>query len=258
MFRQLNGAGTQPASHNGETRPNEKSAYASEQNADQGFVNNVAEEQKKVEQSGDTDKSRQTGEDNPNDGQLSEEEQRELQELKETDRRVRAHEMAHLSAAGGIAISGANFTYQRGPDGANYAVSGEVSIDTSKESEPEQTISKAEKIASAATAPADPSAQDRKVASSAQAMEADARMELAREQAQSTESADKSDKTETSGAPAATDETEKTGAAAPADETEKTGIAATPDEAQKFGTTIPVDEAAETSPVENVSELQKT
>jgi len=109
--------------------------------------------------------------------QLSEEEMREVQRLKEIDRKVRQHEMAHLAAAAGIAISGANFEYQRGPDGVNYAVAGEVSIDVSKESSPDATIEKARKITAAALAPADPSPQDRQVASKAQAMESEARIE---------------------------------------------------------------------------------
>ncbi len=56
------------------------------------------------------------------------------------DREVRAHEMAHLAAAGGLASSGATFTYQHGPDGVSYAIGGEVKIDTSSGSNPEETI----------------------------------------------------------------------------------------------------------------------
>jgi len=113
---------------------------------------------------------------------LTDEEKRKLQELKATDREVRQHEQAHLSAAQGIAISGARYEYERGPDGANYAVGGDVQIDTSKEKDPQQTLEKARKIAAAANAPADPSSQDQKVAAQAQSMEAEARVELAREQ----------------------------------------------------------------------------
>lgn len=116
------------------------------------------------------------------DEQLSEEEQREVQRLKEIDRKVRQHEMAHLAAAAGIAVSGANFQYKRGPDGVNYAVGGDVTIDVSKESDPDATIEKARKISAAALAPADPSPQDRQVASKARAMEAEARVEQTQEQ----------------------------------------------------------------------------
>lgn len=44
---------------------------------------------------------------------------------------MRAHEQAHKTAAGGLAQGGATFEYQTGPDGKQYAVSGEVKIDTS-------------------------------------------------------------------------------------------------------------------------------
>ncbi|GEM_PF-2366236 len=116
------------------------------------------------------------------DGQLTEAEKQEVQKLKEIDRKVRAHEMAHLAAAAGIAVSGANFIYKRGPDGINYAVGGDVTIDASKERDPQSTIDKARRIVSAAMAPADPSPQDRSVASAARSMEAQARIELMRQQ----------------------------------------------------------------------------
>ena len=61
---------------------------------------------------------------------LTEQEVKQVQELKARDREVRAHEAAHLAAAGSLA-TGVSFTYQRGPDGVQYAVGGEVGIDTS-------------------------------------------------------------------------------------------------------------------------------
>ena len=111
-------------------------------------------------------------------GALTPEQQAQVAKLKAEDRKVRAHEQAHLAAAGGIATSGANYTYQRGPDGVNYAVAGEVSIDTSPGKTPEETLSKANNIRSAALAPADPSGQDRAVAAAASQMAAQARQEL--------------------------------------------------------------------------------
>jgi SprA family protein len=116
-----------------------------------------------------------------NEQELTDEEKRKIQDLKRIDQEVRQHEMAHLSAAQGIALSGANFEYERGPDGVNYAVGGDVKIDTSKESDPAQTLEKARKIAAAANAPASPSPQDRSVAASAQAMAAEAQVDIARE-----------------------------------------------------------------------------
>ena len=64
-------------------------------------------------------------------GQLNAEELALVDELKQTDRKVRQHEMAHMAAGGGMITSGASYTYERGPDGQSYAVAGEVGIDTS-------------------------------------------------------------------------------------------------------------------------------
>jgi len=112
--------------------------------------------------------------------QLDPAEQRELEELKSRDREVRAHEQAHLSAAGSLATGGASFTYQRGPDGQRYAVGGEVSIDSARVTgDPEATIQRAQQIRRAALAPANPSAQDRSVAVNASATVIEARAELA-------------------------------------------------------------------------------
>jgi hypothetical protein len=136
-----------------------------------------------VEETNETEreKPQATEGQNQNEGELSEDERRELEELKATDRKVRQHEMAHLAASQGIAMSGANFEYKRGPDGVNYAVGGDVKIDVSKESDPEKTVDKARRIVTAALAPADPSPQDRQVAARARMMELNAQMELQKE-----------------------------------------------------------------------------
>jgi len=107
------------------------------------------------------------------------------------DAEVKAHEQAHLSASGGLVRSGAQFTYENGPDGKRYAVGGEVSIDTSKVSgDPQATMLKAQKIRRAALAPADPSSQDRAIAADATSMEAQARTELSQQSSEEqTESA---------------------------------------------------------------------
>ena len=113
---------------------------------------------------------------------LTAEERAIIAELTQTDREVRAHEQAHLAAAGGLA-RGVSFSYTTGPDGKQYAVGGEVSIDTSPVSgDPQATIQKAQQVRAAASAPANPSGQDRAVAAQAAAIEAAARQELAAEQ----------------------------------------------------------------------------
>jgi hypothetical protein len=114
---------------------------------------------------------------------LTEEEQRQLLELQQRDREVKAHELAHKSV-GGRYVTGGSFTYQTGPDGHRYAIGGEVSIDSSQESTPEETLRKAELIRRAALAPTDPSPQDYRVASQASLMATEARAEISAEQRQ--------------------------------------------------------------------------
>jgi hypothetical protein len=107
-----------------------------------------------------------------------------VDQLKSRDTEVRQHEQAHLATAGGLAVSGASYTYQRGPNGVSYAIGGEVNIDTSPGGTPEETIARARTIQAAALAPAEPSGADRSVAAQAQQMEAQARAELAQQQTQ--------------------------------------------------------------------------
>jgi hypothetical protein len=110
-------------------------------------------------------------------------ESRELQDLKQRDREVRQHEQAHVAAGGAYVRGGASFSTQRGPDGRQYAVGGEVQIDTSAvPGDPAATIRKMQVVRSAALAPANPSAQDRSVAAQASSTENEARAELREEQ----------------------------------------------------------------------------
>ena len=127
--------------------------------------------------------------------QLSEEEIQKVQELKQRDQEVRTHEAAHLAAAGKYATGGASFDYKRGPDGKNYAVGGEVGIDTSPvPNNPQATIQKAQQIKAAAQAPAQPSSTDRQVAASAAQMETKARQELAEQKLNGTEQSEQTKK----------------------------------------------------------------
>jgi hypothetical protein len=106
----------------------------------------------------------------------------EIRELQMRDREVRAHEAAH-AAAGGAYAGAPAYDFERGPDGRTYAVGGSVSIDISPiPGDPQATQQKAQQIRAAALAPAQPSAQDMKVAQQAQAMAAQARSEIAQEQ----------------------------------------------------------------------------
>ena len=109
---------------------------------------------------------------------LSDEDKRLIRELQKRDQEVRAHERAHKTAAGSLARGSATYTYQIGPDGRRYAIGGEVHIDVSHGSTPEESLEKARRIRSAASAPSEPSAQDHSVASDAARLEAEARKEL--------------------------------------------------------------------------------
>ncbi len=105
--------------------------------------------------------------------------QRELQLLRARDREVKAHELAHASVGGRYVTSGASFNYEKGPDGKMYAVSGEVKIDTAEvPGDPQATLNKALVVARAAMAPANPSAQDRRVAAQAAVLVQQARLAI--------------------------------------------------------------------------------
>ena len=112
---------------------------------------------------------------------LTEEEEAEVEQLKERDREVRAHEQAHVAAGGQYVRGGIQYDYQTGPDGRQYAVGGEVSIDTSEVSgDPGASLRKAQAIRRAAMAPSEPSSHDHQAAAAAARMEAKARREQAK------------------------------------------------------------------------------
>ena len=109
---------------------------------------------------------------------VSDEDKRLIRELQKRDQEVRAHEQAHKLAASDLVKGAATYTYQIGPDGKRYAIGGEIHIDTSPGNTPEESLEKARKIKSAASAPAEPSSRDHSVAADAAKLEANARKEL--------------------------------------------------------------------------------
>jgi len=116
--------------------------------------------------------------------QATKEQAQQLQEdkvvnqLRSRDREVRSHETAHASAGGTLA-GAPQLSFTTGPDGKRYADSGEVSIDTSRVSgNPDATINKMRQVRNAALAPANPSAQDLKVAAIASQVAGQAQVEL--------------------------------------------------------------------------------
>lgn len=116
---------------------------------------------------------------------LSEDEQDQVQTLKDRDREVRVHEQAH-AAVGGQYAGSPSYDYETGPDGQQYAVGGEVSIDVSQEQDPQDTIQKMQIVRAAALAPAQPSTQDLKVAAQATQQEGQARAELSQQVVEAT------------------------------------------------------------------------
>lgn len=103
----------------------------------------------------------------------------QLQQLKQTDRAVRQHEMAHQTIGGAYA-GGASYDYELGPDGQRYAVAGEVSIDYGPvPNDPKATIEKMQTVIAAALAPADPSPRDYQVAAQARQYLLEAKLEAA-------------------------------------------------------------------------------
>lgn len=120
---------------------------------------------------------------NRNGQELTPEEALMVDELVARDMEVRTHEQAH-AAAGAPYTSAPTYSFQRGPDGQSYAVGGQVNIDTSPiPGDPQATMDKMRVVAAAATAPAEPSGQDLKVASQAQAAISQASAELVQQQA---------------------------------------------------------------------------
>ena len=121
----------------------------------------------------DQQKSRQEAQQEQRDAQ-------EIEQLKARDKEVRAHEQAH-AATGGQYAGSPQYDYTTGPDNKRYATSGEVQIDISEAQSPEQTLRKMQQVRAAALAPAEPSAQDLKVAAEAAQKAVEARADINKE-----------------------------------------------------------------------------
>ncbi|MDO6763475.1 putative metalloprotease CJM1_0395 family protein [Agarivorans sp. 1_MG-2023] len=163
----------------------QQNAKISERETQQGREQQGDQQGKQGDQAKDGEQagSGQSGSEQPSarqksQNELSEGEQKKVDELSSRDREVRTHEAQH-QAVGGQYASAASFELERGPDGKQYAVGGEVSIDVSEiPDDPQATIAKMEQVQRAALAPAEPSSQDRQVAAQAQQKAAEAQQEL--------------------------------------------------------------------------------
>ncbi len=170
---------TKPTTENVRLKPStEDVMQTSAKNVEESKANESHQKiQEQNQQQSSDQESGRNSQDNPREDAQKRQEQLEVQQLKSRDREVKAHEAAHASVGGQYA-GAPSFTYSRGPDGQRYAVAGEVSIDVTRVADdPEATIQKMDQVRRAALAPADPSAQDRRIASRAAAIAADAQAE---------------------------------------------------------------------------------
>lgn len=152
-------------------------------------------EQGSDKQDGEQGQREQQGEPQSNRRQQQAEqlEQQEIRELSARDLEVKAHEQAH-AAIGGRYAGAPSYSYERGPDGKQYAVAGEVQIDIAPVAgDPQATVQKMQQVRAAALAPAEPSAADRRIAGEALQRQMQAQAELV----QQTSGPDSANKTAT-------------------------------------------------------------
>jgi len=145
----------------------------------------IEEDKENESQKNEQQSKQQDAEDKEQDKQKQTEqvELEQVKELKSRDTEVRQHENAH-AAVGGQYAGSPSYEYQRGPDGANYAVGGEVPIDISViPNDPQATINKMQQVQAAALAPAEPSSADRAIAADATQKISAAQAELTKENA---------------------------------------------------------------------------
>ncbi|MCB1201434.1 MAG: hypothetical protein KDK41_12375 [Leptospiraceae bacterium] len=95
--------------------------------------------------------------------------------LKNRDQEVKAHELAHLTMAKDLAVSGPKYNYQIGPDGKAYAVGGEVTLALKPSHDAASTIEDARRLRAAALAVKNPSVADLAAAGVADQIEQEAR-----------------------------------------------------------------------------------
>lgn len=149
----------------------------------------VIEERQQGSEQGDPEQSEQDAkQEQKKEQKVAEQEQQDaeqIKELKARDTEVRIHEQAHATVGGQYAGS-PSYEYQRGPDGTNYAVGGEVQIDVAEiKGDPQATIEKMQTVRAAALAPQEPSSADRSIAADATQKLMAAQAELASQSADS-------------------------------------------------------------------------
>lgn len=180
-------AASKSAAEKGVASDRERAKTPAQNNADIDFASirekaeaessTIAEQSPQEEQS--EQQSNQQSQEKTEQSSIEEfEQEQEIISLKQRDREVRSHELAH-AAVGGPHTGAPSYTFTVGPDGKKYATSGEVSVDLSViEGDPQATITKLKKVYSAALAPANPSIQDTRVAAQASQLILQAQSEL--------------------------------------------------------------------------------
>ncbi len=94
-----------------------------------------------------------------NDAELSDSERAALDRLRQRDQQVRQEEQAHAAIAGDLA-GPISYTYQRGPDGRNYAVGGSVPLRVQTSGDPDEAARVGARLAAAAHGAVNPSGAD--------------------------------------------------------------------------------------------------
>lgn len=149
--------------------------YERPQSSSSNVVNGQSNQQK---DSGNEQSEGKEGAESRQQQQQQENQDAEVAELKQRDLEVKSHEQAH-AAIGGQYAAAPQYEYTAGPNGHRYVVDGEVSIDISDGATPEETIRKMQQVKASALAPAEPSAQDLRVAAEASQKLVEARNEIA-------------------------------------------------------------------------------
>src|SRR5574344_3094 len=150
-------------------------------NSEQSKQNNNSKEDSSTKQSSQNTsegKSTEQSKQNKSTDELTDSEKQQSTQLKITDAKVKAHENAHKAAAAGLSTDGPNYEYETGTKEKKYAVGGDVNVSYQHSSDPQQNLQNAQTLKAAALAPADPSSQDKRVASNADREIAKARQEI--------------------------------------------------------------------------------
>jgi len=117
----------------------------------------------------------------PSDGrEMSDEDLREIAELKQRELTVRTRDMAWVAATTGVS-GGFTVRYETGPDGRRYAVEAEVRLDTTEAATPEQSLAKARAVRAALMGGGGDDSSQASAAARAAVLESRARAELARQ-----------------------------------------------------------------------------